>query len=112
MPNMLLLRILLHNIAAVSNIAVQLFEHMYGPEFRVIPEATSSFLTKQFALLRPISFLLLMASVPRIPTQCTSFQRAAADYQLFEALRSGYDKFKKAMKLFAQRKQNEDDGEE
>ena len=59
------------NIAAVSNIAVQLFERMYGPEFHVIPKATytSSFLTKQFALLRPISFLMLMASVPRILTQ-------------------------------------------
>ena len=84
---------------------------MYGPEFRVIPEATS-FLTKQFALIRPISFLTLMASVLHIPTQCTSFQLAAADDRLFEELRSGHDRFTKAMKLVAQGKQTEHDGEE
>jgi hypothetical protein len=55
------------SIAAVSNIGVQLFEHMYGLEFRVIPEATSAFLTKQFALLPLISFLTLMTSDPHIP---------------------------------------------
>jgi hypothetical protein len=39
-------------ITAFSNIiGVQLFEHMYGLKFHVIPEATSTFLMKQFALL-------------------------------------------------------------
>ena len=99
-------------IAAVSNIGVQLFEHMYGLEFRVIPEATSTFLTKQFALLRPISFLTLMTSNPQIPVRCTSFELGTADHQIFETLQSGHSKFTKAMKLFAQRKQMEDDGEE
>jgi hypothetical protein len=99
-------------IAAVSNIGVQLFEHMYGLEFRVIPEATSTFLTKQFALLWPISFLTLMTSNPQIPVRCTSFELGTADHQIFETLRSGHSKFTKAMKLFAQRKQMEDDGEE
>ena len=39
------------NIAAVSNIGMQLFEHMYGCKFQVIPEATMLFLTKQFGLI-------------------------------------------------------------
>jgi hypothetical protein len=54
---------------------------MYGLEFRVIPEATSTFLTKQFALLRPISFLALTTSNPHIPARCTSFELGTADHQ-------------------------------
>jgi hypothetical protein len=44
-------------IGTVSNLCVQLFEHMYGPKFRVIPEATSLFLTKQYGLQRPMNGL-------------------------------------------------------
>lgn len=100
------------NIAAVSNIGVQLFEHMYGREFRVIPKATLSFLTKQFALLCSTCFLTLMTSAPVIPLRCTSFELATADHQLFEALQSGHGKFTKALKLFAKRKQAEDNNED
>ena len=100
------------NIAAVSNIGVQLSEHMYGREFRVIPEATSLFLTNQFALLRPTCFFTLMGSTPVIPLRCTGFELATADYQLFEALQSGHGKFTEALKLFAKRKQAEDDNED
>ena len=99
-------------IAAVLNIGVQLFKHMYGLDFCVIPEATSTFLTKQFALLHPISFLTLMTSNPQIPARCTSFELGTADHQIFETLWSGHSKFTKAMKLFAQRKQTVENDEE
>jgi hypothetical protein len=82
-------------IAAVSNIGVQLFKHMYGLEFCVIPEATSTFLMKQFALLRPISFLTLMTSNPQIPARCTSFELGTADHQIFETLQSGHSNLRK-----------------
>ena len=53
-----------------------------------------------------------MASNPQIPARCTSFELGTADHQIFETLQSGHSKFTKAMKLFAQRKQMEDDEEE
>ena len=54
------------NISAVSNIGVQVFEHMYSGLFRAIPEATALFFTKWFALLQPISFLCLLSSSPAL----------------------------------------------
>ena len=54
------------NISAVSNIGVQVFEHMYSGLFRAIPEATALFFTKRFALLQPISFLCLISSRPTL----------------------------------------------
>jgi hypothetical protein len=60
-----------------------------------------AFLMKQFALLPPISFLTLMT---HIPARDTSFELGTADHQMFEALRLGHSAFKKAMKLFAQRR--------
>ena len=96
------------NIAAVSNIGMQLFEHMYGREFRVIPEATASFLTKQFGLISQTCFLSLLSSCPDIPPRSTSFELALGDHTLYLALQAGHGKFTKAVKLFAKRKQDEE----
>ena len=95
------------NIAAVSNIGMQLFEHMYGREFQVIPEATVSFLTKQFGLINQICFLSLLSSSPDIPARSTSFELAAMDHTLYQELQSGHRKFTNAMTLFAKKKQND-----
>ena len=96
------------NIAAVSTIGAQLFEYMYGRKFRVIPEATSSFLTMQFALLRPTCFLTLMTSTPVIPLRCTSFELATADYQLFFSSAIGSRKVSESFKAFREGDSNED----
>ena len=71
------------NIAAVSNIGMQLFEHMYGWEFWAIPEVTVSFLTKQFSLINQICFLSLLSSSPDIPARSTSFQLTITDHALY-----------------------------
>ena len=95
------------NIAAVSNIGMQLFEHMYGREFQVIPKATASFLTKQFGLINQIFFLSLLSSSPDIPARSTSFELAAADHTLYQELQSVHHKFTNAMTLFVKKKQND-----
>lgn len=85
---------------------------MYGPEFRVIPEATASFLTKQFAIFPHINFLTLLSSAPNIPHRCTSFELGSADHRLFEALQAGHSKFTNAMSLFSKRTKLGDDNAE
>jgi hypothetical protein len=48
------------NIAAVSYLAVQIFQHRLGPQFRSVPDTTALFQTKQFLLLSSIQFLCLI----------------------------------------------------
>jgi len=38
------------NISALSNVDIQLFEHLYGSHFQAFPKATAVFM-KQFAIL-------------------------------------------------------------
>jgi hypothetical protein len=54
------------HIGGVSNISVQLFEYMYGWRFQVIPEATATFLTKQFGLITQMAFLSVLLSSPDV----------------------------------------------
>jgi hypothetical protein len=101
------------NISAVSYIGVQVFEHMYGRQFRVIPEATAPFLTKQFALLPPISFLCSLSSLPVIPLNSNHLELPPIDISLFHNLQAGHGRFKNAMALFRKRKQADlDEGED
>jgi hypothetical protein len=95
------------NVAAVSNIGMQLFEHMYSREFRVIPKVTASFLTKQFGLINQICFLSLLSSSPDIPAKSTSFELTATDHTLYQELQSGHHKFTYAMTLFVKKQQND-----
>ncbi|KAJ7915716.1 hypothetical protein B0H13DRAFT_1501389, partial [Mycena leptocephala] len=51
------------NIAAVSNIPTQVYEHMTGGrQFRVIPHALQHLHIPQFALIPSTSFLCLLSS--------------------------------------------------
>ena len=68
MANMNLYQILLSNICAVSNIAVQVFEHMHARQFLSIPEATSCFQTHQFTLFGSNSFICLLSCPPKTST--------------------------------------------
>lgn len=83
---------------------------MYGRQFRVIPEATAPFLTKQFALLPPASFLCSLSSPPDIPPNSNHLELCLADVSVFQNLQAGHGKFKNAMTLF--RKRNQADMEE
>jgi hypothetical protein len=90
------------NVSAVSNIAVQVFEHMFGRQFRVIPQAMAFFQTKQFALLPPISFLSLLSSKPDITSMTLELEQE--DFEMFQKLQRGLACIKEAMKLFRKRK--------
>ena len=48
------------NVAAISYMAVQVFEHMYAQQFRSVPAATAMFQTHQFLLLSSLHFLTLL----------------------------------------------------
>ena len=72
------------NVSELSKIVVQLFEHMYGPQFRSIPESTAVFQTKQFAIVAPLSFI----SVVSAPVTCTQtgVELGARDAGIFGSL--------------------------
>ena len=82
----------------VSNIAVQVFEHMHARQFRCVPEATSHFQTKQFALFRPNLFLCLLSCPPK--TSTSGIELGQEDSERFKSLFSHKDKLKEAMRLF------------
>ena len=86
------------NISAVSYLAVQVFEHMYGRQFRVHPDATAIFHTKQFALLTSKAFLRPLASVPK--TVPSGLELAQKDSEQFMQLSLGEEKFKDATHFF------------
>ena len=94
-------------ISTVSYIGVQVFEHMYGRQFRVIPEATALFFTKQFALLPPISFLSTLSSPPDIPSSSNHLELSLEGISIFRVCKSqaGCSQFEKAMTLFWKWKQ-------
>jgi hypothetical protein len=76
---------------------------MSGHLFRVIPEATAHFFTKQFALLQPISFLCLLSSSPDIPPNSNYLELPLVDLPLFQRLQKGQSRFKNAMTLSRKR---------
>jgi hypothetical protein len=72
------------NVSELSKIVVQLFEHMYGPQFRTIPESTAVLQTKQFTILLPLSFISVV-SAPVSSTQ-TGIELGARDAIVFRSL--------------------------
>ncbi|KAH7911513.1 hypothetical protein BJ138DRAFT_1006437, partial [Hygrophoropsis aurantiaca] len=64
-------------IAAVSCIAVQVYQHLIGLRFRAIPDATALSQTHQFALLTSTSVFCLFSSTPKVTP--TSLELNAAD---------------------------------
>jgi hypothetical protein len=71
-------------VSELSKIVVQLFEHMYGPHFRPIPESTAVFQTKQFEILVPLYFISVV-SAPVTSTQ-TGVELGARDAGVFGTL--------------------------
>jgi hypothetical protein len=67
---------------------MQLFEHMHGPQFRVVSHAlTQKFLhVKHFTLLPAMSFLCTLDAAPPSVLVNVSIQVSAADYSQFQKL--------------------------
>jgi hypothetical protein len=90
------------NIAAVSYLAVQLFQHRLGPQFRSVPDATALFQTKQFLLLSSIQFLCLIEKkLPQVPPsqQSPSFiELLPQDIDRYKALKNGQKELTVALK--------------
>ncbi|KAF8220024.1 hypothetical protein L208DRAFT_1336171, partial [Tricholoma matsutake] len=83
------------NICAVSNIAVQVFEHMHTCQFCSIPEATSRFQTNRFPLFGSNSFICLLSCPPK--TSTTAIELCQEDSDHFKTLLPHEDKLKDAM---------------
>lgn len=96
------------DICAVSNAAIQIFEHMHARQFRSIPEATSTLQIKQFTLLASYSVPCLLSMPPKISG--FGLELAQEDAENFKILLRNKDMFKKAMQLFhKQGKSSEED---
>ena len=107
------------NISVLSKISVQLFEQLYGTQFRAIPTATALLQTKQFAHIPPIimNFLCLLSTSPKAGP--TGLKLGAEDSNRFQTLAQGHNKFNAALTLSRKRGQkqgaaadeDEDEGE-
>ena len=102
------------DIAAVSYLAVQLFQHRLGPRFRSVPDATALFQTKQFILLSSIQFLCLIDSETKLPQappnqQSTLFiELLPQDIDSYKALKNGQKELTVALKLSKKHGSGED----
>ena len=94
----------LSNIAAVSYLAVQLFQHRLGPHFRSVPDATALFQTKQFLLLSSIQFLCLIET-KLSPQQSSApfIELSTRDIDHYKALKNGQKELTAALKLSKKR---------
>ena len=97
------------SIAAVSYLAVQLFQYRIARQFRSVPDATAIFQTKQFLLLPSLQFLCL------VDTKITAAQLAASFIELtpedadrYRALRNGQKELTAVIKLSKKRGGGED----
>ncbi len=93
-----------NTIGALSNIAVQIFEHTYGRQFRSITQATSTLQTNQYALLPPLNFLCKLNNSPTLtPGGLVLHQN---DEALFKELQGASQRLSEAMVLSRRRGKN------
>jgi hypothetical protein len=92
------------NIAAVSYLAVQLFQYRLARQFRSVPDMTAIFQTKQFLLLSSLQFLCLADSKISREQLATSFiELSLEDVNRYRALREGQKELIAAIKLSKKR---------
>jgi len=97
-----------NNIAALSWIVLQVFEHSgHGSQFCSIPEVTTLLQVHQHILLAPTSFLILLNTQP-LKVNNSGFQLSPVDMALFNDLRNGKEQLKKATKAFRKQEKAED----
>ena len=96
------------NIAALSKIVLQVFEHSgHGAQFRSIPEVTALLQLHQYVLLPPTCFLTLLNTQP-LKVNNSGFELSPIDMVLFNDLKRGKEQLRKAMKAFRKRQTAED----
>ena len=74
------------NIAAISYLVIQSFEHFAGQQFHMIPQALQSFQAKQFAHLPLFCFLCTLNHV--LDSVNSDIKLSASDYKRFKSLNS------------------------
>ncbi|THG93503.1 hypothetical protein EW026_g7748 [Hermanssonia centrifuga] len=92
------------SIGALSHIAVQVYEYMYGRKFRAIPQATSALQLGQFWMLPPLSFLCLLVNTPERSTYGLTLSEK--DEAIFRELHNSAKTIKTAMVLSRKRGKN------
>ncbi len=92
------------SIGALSHIAVQVYEYMYGRKFRAIPQATSALQLGQFWMLPPLSFLCLLINTPERSTYGLTLSEK--DEAIFRELHNSAKTIKTAMVLSRKRGKN------
>jgi hypothetical protein len=92
-------------IAAVSNIAVQLFQYRgRAREFRLVTDATLLFRTKQYLLIPSIQFLCLLdTNFPSDQALPYIEVKSDMDMEHFKALKEGKNELISALKLSRKR---------
>ena len=92
------------SIAAVSYLAVQLFQYRLARQFRSVPDATAIFQTKQFLLLSSLQFLCLVDTKLSSAQLTASFiELSSEDVDRYRALRDGQKELTAALKLSKKR---------
>lgn len=73
------------NIAAISYLIVQLFEYMFGRQFRNIPERVASLGVAQYSLLPSYCFLSVLNNAPalKLISVWASMEVNGGDFELF-----------------------------
>lgn len=87
------------NIAAVSNIPVQLFEHFVGVQFRA-HHAGQTFHVKRFYMLPSLSFLCTLVSTPAVMDNGHSLKISQQDWSLFKSLKDSSSRIVNAIAMF------------
>ena len=96
------------NIAAVSYLAVQVFQHRLGRQFRSVPDATALFQTKQYLLLSSMQFLSLIETKLSPQQSSTFIELLPQDVDRYKDLKNGQKELTTALKLSKKRDSGED----
>ncbi|KAJ7888222.1 hypothetical protein B0H13DRAFT_1469863, partial [Mycena leptocephala] len=91
------------NIAAVSNIPTQVFEHMLsGIQFCTILQSMHALQVRRYALILPISFLCLLENAPEFVN--AGIKISAAEGVLFRRLNTQLSDIMATVKAFGAKK--------
>jgi len=96
------------NIMAVSYLAVQIFEHQLGTQFRAIPNA-QRLQVLRFDHLPPSAFLCALKHAPELTP--FGLKISLDDWQLFKVIKDNIEKVSQAIKVLAGRQKMAEDEE-
>jgi hypothetical protein len=101
------------NVSSLSNLGLQVFEHIHGPNFRSFPSQTATFTTTAFSYVPSFSILTILPSHP-ITKQGMMLVVSAQDAVTFRKLndKSALSSLKQAMGKFSARKKKNADLDE